>query len=228
MAQDEPWLSFERGTEADLEQFVAKAPPGRPIRLSLAGEAWGPRAGEIIAFARSGLDLRAVFVRGAPLGDDGLGALAGSPALASVRTLGVERCGLTDQGVRWLAQSPHVNGLRELYLCNREGLETGPLNQIGDAGAVALAASPSLGQLETLDLWNTGVGDAGLEALVASAHLPRLSSLTAWKTCLTREGLSRVKAAAAKAYERRQVTLAGARYCWVHSDYDERLITYES
>ena len=226
MTPDPSWLRFERGAEADLEQFLAEAPAGRPIRLHLAGEAWGSRACELIAFSRAGLDLRVIFLRGAPLGDGALGALVASPALASVRSLGIERCGLTDQGVTWLAQSPHVSGLRELYLCNREGIETGPLNEIGDAGALALASSPHLGQLETLDLWNTGVGDAGLEALVASAHLPRLSSLTAWKTRLTQAGLIRVKAAAARQWERRKATAPGAPLCWIYTDYDERIITW--
>jgi hypothetical protein len=226
MTQNTAWLRFEQGAEADLERFLAEAPADRPIRIVLEGGAWGPRACELIAFARPGLDLRVLFLRGAPLGDSALGTLAGSPALASVRSLGVERCGMTDLGLRWLAQSPHVSGLRELYLCNREGIETGPLNEIGEAGALALAASPNLGALETLDLWNTGVGDAGLEAIVASTHLPRLSKLTAWKTRLTREGLARVKAAAAEAWERRKAAAEGAPYCWINSDYDERVITY--
>jgi len=226
MTLDIRWLRFEGGTEADLERFLAEARPGRPIRLSLAGEAWGPRACEVIASAPSGLDLRVIFLRGAFLGDRALGALAGSSALASVRSLGIERCGFTDVGVRWLAQSPQVAGLRQLYLCNREGIETGRLNEIGDAGALALADSPYLGQLETLDLWNTSVGDSGLEALADSPHLIQLSSLTAWKTRLTRDGLGRVKAAAARQWERRQAKIPGARCCWIYSDYDERIITY--
>ncbi len=226
MTPDTSWLRFERGAETDLEQFLAEAPTGQPIGLHLSGDTWGPRACELIAFSRAGLDLRVIFLRGAPLGEGALGLLAGSAALASVRSLGIERCGLTDQGVIWLAQSPHVSGLRELYLCNREGIETGPFNQIGDAGALALASSTRLGQLERLDLWNTGVGDAGLEALAGSAHLPRLSSLTAWKTRLTQEGLRRVKAAAAQQWERRKTIVPGASYCWVHTDYDERFITY--
>jgi len=42
----------------------------------------------------------------------------------------------------------------------------------------ALAASPHLAQLTTLDLFDNLIGDAGVEALVASPHLTRLTKLS--------------------------------------------------
>jgi hypothetical protein len=171
--------------------------------------------------------LQAISLRGAPIGDPGLELLLAAPALVSAHYLGIERCGITDRGVENLAKSPQVRCLRELSLCNRAGIETGPLNVIHDEGALELAASPNLSQLQKLHLWNVEVGNQGFEALVASPYLAQLSSITAWGTRLTRAGLERVKAAAAEEWERRRVTDPGAINCWVHTDYDERVITYE-
>ena len=226
MTQSGAWLRFEGATQAGLEAFLSGAPSNRPLRVLLAGEQWGPAACRILAAAPAGIDLRAVYLRGAPIGDQGLELLAGSPALDSVRSLGIERCGLTDLGLQALAKSAHVSELRELYLCNRVGIESGSLNQISDDGAIALAASANLGRLEKLDLWNTQVGDRGLEAIVASPYLVQLSSLTAWETRLTQEGARRIKALAKERWEHNRKLATGAVYCWILSDYDERTIIY--
>src|SRR5262249_46004686 len=45
------------------------------------------------------------------------------------------------------------------------------------AGAVALAGSPHLGRLTSLNLRSNAIGDAGAAALAASPHLARLTSL---------------------------------------------------
>jgi hypothetical protein len=226
MTSDNAWLRFECGTEAELETFLARAPGTRPVRVILEGQTWGPSACAIVPVVRPDLDLRVVFMRGAAIGDEGVAALAPSAALATVHTLALERCGLTDLGVRLLAQSPHLSHLRELYLGNRQGIETGPLNEIGDDSGLAVARSRTLGRLETLDFAYTRVGDAGLEALIASPYLSRLSSVNAWGTRLTREGSRRV---AALAEERRQRARENAEpmvHFWMFTDYDERIITY--
>jgi hypothetical protein len=226
MTSDNAWLRFEGGTEAELDTFLARARGDRPVRVILEGQTWGPRACEIVAVARSDLELRVVFVRGASIGDEGVAALASSAALASVRSLAIERCGLTDLGVRLLAQSPHVSALRELYLGNRQGIETGVLNKISDDGGLALAGSPNLGRLETLDLAYTGVGDASLEALAASLHLSQLSSVNAWGTRLTREGTRHAKALAEERWQHARDSGEPVVHFWMHTDYDERIITY--
>ena len=140
--------------------------------------------------------------------------------------LGVERCGITDRGVQALAESPHVAGIRDLCLCNRNGIETGVPNEIGDPGAKALAASPNLGALADLDLWNTSVGDAGLEALVESPFLTRLASLTVWWTQVTQEGVDRIKAVEFERWKRESEETLGAVLCWLHTDFDERIIEW--
>ena len=222
MTQDNTWLRFEQGSKAELELFLHSAVPNRPVRVILAEEHWGARACSLLAGARSGMDLQVLMLRGTAIGDDGIEVLAHSTVLASLRCLGVERCGLTDRGIQILAQSPHLSNLRELYLCNRAGIETGLLNVIGDTGAMALAASLQLGHLEKLDLWNTGVGDHGFAAIVASPHLSRLSSVTAWGTRLTREGAQRFREVATERWENSKDKGQGVAYCWIYTDYDER------
>ena len=98
MAPDKAWLSFEQGTAADLESFLSGVPLQRPARIMLIGEQWGLRACHCIAAARAGIDLRAVFLRGAPLGDQGIEMLANSAVLDATQCLSIERCGLTDAG----------------------------------------------------------------------------------------------------------------------------------
>jgi hypothetical protein len=226
MTQTGVWLRFDGATQAGLEAFLSRAPSDRPVRVVLAGNQWGPATCRFLAAVPAGIDLRAVYLRGTLIGDQGIELLAGLPVLDSVRSLGIERCALTDRGIRALAKSAHVSELRELYLCNRAGIESGLLNQIGDDGAAALADSPNLSQLEKLDLWNTQVSDRGLEAIVASPYLVRLSSLTAWETRLTMEGAYRIKALAKERWERSRKLTAAAVYCWILTDYDDRTITY--
>jgi hypothetical protein len=226
VTQNDAWLRFEAGTLADLEIFLNEAPGDHPVRVLLGGEDWGPEACRVLAAAQAGIDLRVLFLRGAPIGDAGMQILVSANLLASLRSLAVERCGLTDRGVHALANSAHLSHLVELYLCNRTGLETGPLNQIGDGGAMALATSPYLGRIEKLDLWNTQVGDQGLEAIMISPQLTRLTSLTAWETRLTREGALRIKDLAKARWERSRKLNPAAPYCWIFTDYDDRLITY--
>jgi hypothetical protein len=50
-------------------------------------------------------------------------------------------------------------------------------DRIGEAGAAALAASPHLARLRTLDLQGNQIGDAGAAALASSPHLAGLDEL---------------------------------------------------
>jgi uncharacterized protein (TIGR02996 family) len=56
-------------------------------------------------------------------------------------------------------------------------------------GARALAASPHLGRLRTLDLYRNDIGDAGMEALAGAAWLRGLQSLNAIENGLSAAGL---------------------------------------
>jgi uncharacterized protein (TIGR02996 family) len=51
------------------------------------------------------------------------------------------------------------------------------LHEVGPVALAKLVASPSLGDISTLDLSDNRIGNAGAEALAASPHLARLTSL---------------------------------------------------
>lgn len=210
--EENKFVRFEQGTAADLEQFISGI---LPYHL----------AGAFLGSAPSDTDLHFLSFRGAAIGDAGIQILVASPLFVSVDTLCIECCGLSDVGVQFLASSPYVTNLRKLYLCNRVGV-VGIANEISDTGAMALAASPYLEQLKELDLWKTNVGDAGMEALILSPHLSHLSSVTAWETRLTKEGAARIKELSRQRWAHQK----GATViysCTIHTNYDERVITYD-
>ena len=105
--------------------------------------------------------------------DAGAWRLAESRAVPSLVALRLNDNGLISAaGVKRLAESPHLRGLRELDLS---------ANDVGDAGMTAVAAAGAFPKLHTLRVRANHVGDAGCEALAASdllrrvlAHDPRL------------------------------------------------------
>jgi uncharacterized protein (TIGR02996 family) len=122
------------------------------------------------------------------LGPEGATAVAGA-ALPQLRALRLMRTGARDAGVRALAGSDLMAGLRSLHLGgNTLGPPTaaalgGPAaaenlrvldltdNRLGDKGATTLAESPHLRNLILLDLAENQVEDRGAHALADSPHL---------------------------------------------------------
>jgi uncharacterized protein (TIGR02996 family) len=104
--------------------------------------------------------------------DEIAGLVARSSTLVELQDFGISGStsgkGLTDEGARILADSPHLTKLRRLYLAN---------NGIGSAGVVALAASPHLTNLRSLDLLQNQIDDEGLIALANSSTLTSLRSI---------------------------------------------------
>lgn len=95
-------------------------------------------------------------------------ALAGSPEIARLRGLCLDRCLLDETDIAILAGSPHLSELRRLSLAR---------NDLADEGTAALATSRSMKSLEVLDLsWNE-VKNQGIEALAASPLAENLVSL---------------------------------------------------
>jgi uncharacterized protein (TIGR02996 family) len=80
--------------------------------------------------------------------------LALSEHLARLRGLDLSGNCLSDAGVRALAESTRLAGLRLLWLSGEVSGSFGPRlpPAFGEAGALSLAASPYLGRLERLDL----------------------------------------------------------------------------
>jgi uncharacterized protein (TIGR02996 family) len=95
------------------------------------------------------------------VGAEGLRALLRSRRFPRLRSLSLEGAGLDDDAVTRLATSPFVARLRELRL-RRGYYQDEPL---GDPAALALAASPHLGQIERLVLGRTRLGEAATLAL---------------------------------------------------------------
>ena len=94
--------------------------------------------------------------------------LAFCPSLRKPRLLDLSGNHLRDQGVRLLAQSPHLDDV--------VGLNLGS-NSLGDAGLRALAAGSRLGGLRELYLCDNRITDAGAQALVESPLALRLEIL---------------------------------------------------
>jgi len=106
--------------------------------------------------------------------EEPLRKLSANPDLPSLVRLCVEDVDREEEGwssdddLRALAASPHIQGLESLRL---------PRYGIGDDGVIALASSPYLGSLEELDLASNPVGERGLRALLESATLVSLERL---------------------------------------------------
>ena len=141
--------------------------------------------------------MRVLNLAGNDLGSAGVAALAAAP-LGNLRRLNLQSCKLRDASACALAKAP-LDNLTWLYLLHNNidsrgviALARSPhLAQLtyldlsvylaevgaGDAGAEALAGSPSMSNLEHLGLVENSVGDAGALALARSPHLTRLRRL---------------------------------------------------
>jgi uncharacterized protein (TIGR02996 family) len=95
-------------------------------------------------------------------------ALLGSPHLARLAALDLERLALTADDLEALAAQPDLSRLRELVLA---------WNALENRGAIRLADMPQLGGLEALDLRGNGIMNAGGRAVALSRHLDRVKEL---------------------------------------------------
>ena len=103
------------------------------------------------------------------LGNGGVNLLARARQLASLEVLHLGFNDLTDQGLRALAEIPHLAQLRELYLDDNK--------QLGAPGIRALADSPYLGGLRLLDLSGNGLTEPALRVLINGESLRQLDAL---------------------------------------------------
>ncbi len=98
--------------------------------------------------------------------DAAAGRLAESRALPSLIALYLNDNGMISAtGVKRLAESAHLGGLRELDLS---------ANDVGDGGLAAVVAAGAFPQLHTLRLRANHIGDGGCEALAGSELLTRM------------------------------------------------------
>jgi hypothetical protein len=139
--------------------------------------------------------------------------LANASTLDGLTTLDLYRCSIGPAGVRALATSPNLAGVRDLVLGGNSEVDeeegvgdalaaalAGPdvrmtrlerlhlsYCRIGDAGARALAAAPALAALRSLDLAYNQIGHAGARALAESPHLKSLKRLNLRGNALGRQ-----------------------------------------
>lgn len=140
-AVEELGLGFCPIAPEGLQAILAGLTPGRLVELDLSG---------------------------AQVGDDGAAALAGSGALAGLRSLSLG-INLTGRGFALLAEAPWAESLWELSLNgNRDA---------GPAGARALAASTRLRNLASLDIDNCGFDAESTRELANSPVVDRLGAL---------------------------------------------------
>ncbi len=124
--------------------------------------------------------LKELYLSFNSIGPAGVRALATSPALAELTRLDLSANPLGPEGAQALAQSQHLDRLRWLNL--------GGGAQLRDAGAAALARSPSLANLSHLGLQSSTIGPEGVRALADSPHLSRLASLDLARNPIKDEG----------------------------------------
>jgi uncharacterized protein (TIGR02996 family) len=161
--------------------------------LHLGGNHLRPKGAQALARLPFLSHLRELDLTNCALGDSGLKAVVSSshfrcPALldmghnrigragmrALLRALDLERLvvlearsnSLDDKAVAELAGSPRLAGLLHLDISKNA--------KVGPAGAEALAASPHLKRLASLDLYGCPIGEVGARALLRSPHLRRL------------------------------------------------------
>jgi uncharacterized protein (TIGR02996 family) len=194
----------------DLRRFLEMSWPSRlvSLQLVLAGEyhpddlkafgrspalanlvelnVWAGHIGEddVVPFVES-LELprlEKLALRYFPLGGAGIRALAGCAALTNLRELRLPYGCLELDDVRVLAASPLLANLTTLDL-SRCGW------QLTSQAIEALADSPFLAGLRSLELGGVAVGNKGAKALAKSPVLRQLSALGLCSTSLRTEGV---------------------------------------
>jgi hypothetical protein len=162
----------EAGLPGDLICAIVESPHlGRLDRLSLDAGGLGPVEAARFA-ALGGLSrLRSLCLWNCRLGEAGMRALARSPHLSGLRRLGISEDG-GSPCLRALFEAPWLASLRELEL---RGFVS--LDGIEDDDLVALASNPAVSRLRALHLDTQRITRRGTEALASSPYLGGLLSL---------------------------------------------------
>ena len=163
----------DQNDEGDRLRLLLESPHLKRLETILIGSECSTAAAIAIAEAHERLPALRVLRFGAPLGngrvgDAGARAIAASPLCARLEVLEILASDVTREGFEPLAGS--FRSLRELHLGGTWYVQ----NPIGAAGAIALAESTGVSNLETLDLGGAGVGDDGA---IAIASAPWLASV---------------------------------------------------
>ncbi|MBA3546168.1 MAG: hypothetical protein H0T76_06785 [Nannocystis sp.] len=189
-------VSHSINTADDSDRFSALVRAGGLPKLTVL-RIGGGRSGDagLAALAETGRwpDLRNLDLRSASIGPAGAAALARATHLSVLERLEIQLDNLGPEGGLALAGAPHLAGLRHLdlrtcelddqaalalvnHLKNPESLVLSD-NNIGDAGAAAIAARRDWTRLRTLHIYHSGISDDGAVALAAAPQLADLEEL---------------------------------------------------
>ncbi len=162
-------LNLMRVAPATVEALAAVPELRRASGLGFANQFLTDDALQALLAAADLRNMTALFLGLCRLTLPGLEALAAAPGLAGLTRLVLSQSHLSDAAVAALVRAPAFR-LQALDLAR---------NQITDAGARALAASPSLRRLRDLDVHSNPLTDEGFRALVQSPNLADLTRLRA-------------------------------------------------
>ncbi|WP_164008493.1 TIGR02996 domain-containing protein [Pyxidicoccus trucidator] len=175
------WLRLEGGAVAGAAKALASAPhAGKLGGLVLSGA--DDEAVQAVAGSTALAGLRSLSISSSELSDAAAAALA-SGKLALER-LYLSGTGLSDEGAQALARAKGLTTLRLLAL-NR--------NALSDEGAQALAASKTLTSLERLELSRNELSEEGALAFRSPKALPKLRRLELLDIGLDRRELEPVR-----------------------------------
>jgi uncharacterized protein (TIGR02996 family) len=188
-------LSSTGFTDDALRSLLESCRLDQLAALNLGNDGWGgipnvltPQAARLLARTTALPALEHLCLKGTPVGDDGLAALAAGPALRKLTTLNLERCGLREAGLLTLADDAPWPALRGLNLTN---------NLLLPGGAAALARSPQLATLWALYVRRTNFGDEAAGILGRSPHPTQLRALDLDKNPLGDDGFTSLAESAA-------------------------------
>src|SRR5262249_37935001 len=139
-----------------------------PLAAGL-GNQLGPQGLQTLIKSGHLSGLTSLTLKDLPLTEEDLSLMAGASELPSLTHLDLKSRGITPNGMRLLGEAPELPALRHL---------AGGWTHYGDEGnAAALAGSPLLARLGTLDVSWTVFGRQAALALSRSKHLRRLRRL---------------------------------------------------
>ena len=166
------WEGFRRGVVAEVsftsyEALRKSAHACRQIAPVEAVTVRWPRKRETKKDSPPIAELRELTLTGRPDDDEQVERLAGSPQLATLRTLAAR--GLYSGTLGILTGSPHMAALKALRL---------PGNDLGNEGILALIGAATLAAVEEIDLTGRGVSERYNEDPRVSR--PGMEALAAW------------------------------------------------
>lgn len=149
--------------------------------LRLAANALGRQGIELLVASNRFVALEELDVAANQIGASGAMALSASPFARRVKVLEVADNQLGDAGVAALLGAPHFAGLRSLGLAR---------NDVTAAGMMLVTGAPP--ELERLDLGGNDVGAAGARALAQAIERSRISTLDVSHCGLDGDGLAAI------------------------------------